>query len=374
MKIILIILFFISSFISLSSNMIDDRSNKLKSLTYTWNTNWNKHSIPYSELLSGGPARDGIPAIYNPKFTSIKKASSWIKNKEPLIFVKINNQTKAYPLQVLIWHEIVNDSLDNQKILVTFCPLCNASIVFSRIINEKEYTFGTSGLLRHSDLVMYDKQSESLWQQFTGNAIVGDMLGFRLKALVSSIISFEDIKRFYPNTKILSKDTGYNRDYGKNPYSGYDDISSNPFLLDTKVNDKLPAMRRVATIEINDKTKAYSYKILKNKKVINDVFENKKLVLFYKKEVLSVLDDSQIKNSQKVGSSSIYESTIDGLNLEFYYDNGFFDIQTKSQWNIFGQAIVGPLKGKQLKQIVFGSHFWFAWAVFKPDTVIYKNK
>ena len=173
--------------------------------------------------------------------------------------------------------------------------------------------------------------------------------------------------------KILSKNTGYSRAYGKNPYSGYDDISSSPFLLDTKVNDKLPPMRRVATVEINEKTKAYSYKVLENKKVINDVFENKNLVLFYKKEVLSVLDNSQIKNSQKVGSSSIYESKLDGVLLEFYYDNGFFDKQTKSQWNIFGSSIKGKLKGKQLKEIVFGSHFWFAWAVFKPNTIIYKE-
>jgi len=371
MKILIFFSLLFTSLFALNTNS-DDRSYALKSLTSSWNTNWNKHSIDYNELLSGGPKRDGIPPIDNPKFVSTSKAKSFLKDDEPLIFVSINNEKKAYPLSILIWHEIVNDSLGNEKILVTFCPLCNASIVFSRMIDGIEHDFGTSGLLRKSDLVMYDRQSESLWQQFTAEAIVGDYLGKELKTISSSIVSFKDIYMHHKNTKILSQDTGFTRSYGKNPYIGYDNISSSPFLLQESIDDRMLPMRRVATVSINKKDKAYSYKILKNKKVINDSFENKDLVLFYKNNVLSALDKSEIRTSKRVGSASIFEAKVNGEKLEFYYDKGFYDKKTKSLWNIFGLALDGKLKGTQLKKITFGSHFWFAWVVFKPNTVIYK--
>lgn len=369
MKVLFLILFFISFLFSNN----DDRSFALKQHTFSWKTNWKKHSINYNELLSGGPPRDGIPAIDSPKFETTKQASSWIKDNEPLIFIKINNKTKAYPLQVLIWHEIVNDTLAHKKITVTFCPLCNASIVFDRELKGKTYDFGTSGLLRNSDLVMYDRQTQSLWQQFTGKAIVGDMLDFELKQINSSVVSFNDIKKSYPNTLILSKNTGYKRDYGRNPYRGYDNINQSPFMMKTPTDPRLPPMRRVATVSLNDKDKAYSYKTLRNKKVINDKFENKKLVLFYKDEIVSALDKRKISNSKDVGSVVVYDRVLKNKTYSFYFKDGFYyDMQTNSKWNIFGQAIKGKLRGEELNTITHGSHFWFAWAVFKPNTIIYK--
>jgi len=351
----------------------DTRSFALKSLTSSWNTNWDKHTIVYDELLSGGPSRDGIPPLDTPKFVSTKKAKSFLNDDEPLIFVEINNEKKAYALSILIWHEIVNDSLSNEKILVTFCPLCNASLVFSRVLNNKVYDFGTSGLLRKSDLVMYDRQSESLWQQFTGKAIVGDSLKLQLKPLISSIVSFKDIYTHHPKTLILSQDTGYSRPYGKNPYLGYDNINSSPFLLNEKIDARMPPMRRVATLSLNNKHKAYSYKILKEKKIINDTFEKKEIVIFYKKNVLSALDENYIKDSSRVGSASIFEAKIKGKKLNFYTKNGkFYDKQTHSVWNIFGLSTHGELKGTQLKKMDSASHFWFAWVVFKPETLVYK--
>jgi len=372
MKSLTILILFIISIFTQNISAQDNRSLSLKYHTITWNTNWEKHSINYNELLSGGPSRDGIPPIDNPKFETIKEAKNWIKDNEPLIFVNINNKTKAYPLQVLIWHEIVNDSLANKKITVTFCPLCNASIVFDRDIKGKIYDFGTSGLLRNSDLVMYDRQTESLWQQFTGTSIVGNMLNTKLKEISSSIVSFKDIYTNFPNTKILSKDTGHKRNYGQNPYSGYDDINQTPFLLKVPTDKRLKPMRRVATINLNNKDKAYSYKILRNRKVVNDTFENKNIVLFYKNHIASALDRSQISQSKDVGSVVIFDRNINGKKYDFYYKDGYFDKQTNSQWNIFGLAIKGKLKGTKLKTVTHGSHFWFAWAVFKPNTIIHK--
>ncbi len=372
MKIFFYLLIISSILFSNEIQINDNRSVSLKVHTLFWNTNWKKHTINYNELLSGGPSRDGIPAIDKPKFVSIKEAKYWIKDTEPLIFVNINGKTKAYPLQILIWHEIVNDKLSNKNITITFCPLCNASIVFDRNINGKTYDFGTSGLLRNSDLVMYDRQSESLWQQFTGNAIVGDMVNTKLQQIPSSIVSFKDIYTNFKDTQILSKDTGHNRDYGNNPYIGYDNINQTPFMLKQKVDKRLAPMRRVATVSINNKDKAYSYTDVKKEKVINDSFENTNLTLFYTKGVNSALDKRSIANSKDIGTVVLYNSFLDGKVLDFYYDDGFYDRQTKSKWNIFGTAIEGKLKGKSLKKIEYGSHFWFAWVVFKPNTIIYK--
>lgn len=373
MRILLVLTFLISIISSSTLLAHDTRDFSLKYNTFTWDTNWDKHSIDYKELISGGPPRDGIPPIDNPKFQSIKEASSWIKDNEPLIFVNINNKTKAYPLQVLIWHEIVNDELADKKISVTFCPLCNASIVFDRFLNGKLYDFGTSGLLRNSDLVMYDRQTQSLWQQFTGTAIVGEMLDKKLNEISSSIVSFKNIKDTYPKTLILSKDTGHNRDYGRNPYRGYDDINNSPFLLQTTPDSRLAPMRRVATVSLNNKDKAYSYKTIRAKKVVNDEFENKKLALFYNDNIASALDKTYISSSKNAGSVLIYDRVLDSKEYEFYYKNkNFYDIQTNTKWDIFGNAIEGKLKGKKLKPIVHGSHFWFAWAVFKPNTIIFK--
>ena len=367
----LIFLILISFYLAFAYDTDDNRSLTLKFKTLGWNTNWNKHSISYDELLSGGPQRDGIPPIDNPKFINIKEAKTWIKDKEPVIFVKIANKVKIYPIQVLMWHEIVNDELADKKISVTFCPLCNSAIVFDRVIDSVEYDFGTSGLLRNSDLVMYDRQTESLWQQFTGEAIVGDMIEKQLKFLASSLISFKDVYTNYPDALVLSKDTGYSRDYGRNPYSGYDDINQSPFLFDKKSDSRLRPMQKVLTLSLNGIDKAYTYNALKKRKVYND--KSLDLVLFYKKGTNAALDRTFIKDSKDDGAYTVYSNLLDNVKLDFIFKDGkIIDIQTGSTWNIFGKAVDGELKGKELKSIVHGDHFWFSWAVFKPNTLIFK--
>ncbi len=372
MKFLIGTLIFLTLLFSNEIQTIDNRSFKLKLHTMSWETNWKKHTIDYDELLSGGPSRDGIPPLDTPKFVDIQSAKQWLNDREPVIFVKINNEVKAYALQVLIWHEIVNDTLGDKKISVTFCPLCNASIVFDRKLDGKTYDFGTSGLLRHSDLVMYDRQTESLWQQFTGTAIVGDLTNKILTQIPSSIMSFKEVYTRFPQAKILSRNTGYLRDYGRNPYAGYDDVNQTPFMLRQEADGRMLPMQRVATVSFGTKDKAYSYNVLKKKKVVNDTFAHQNLTLFYGNNVASALDRSDIASSKDSGTVVVYDRHVNGKVLEFYYKDGFFDKQTNSQWNLFGEAVQGELKGEKLTPIVFGSHFWFAWAVFKPNTIIYK--
>ncbi|MDQ3614334.1 MAG: DUF3179 domain-containing protein, partial [Chloroflexota bacterium] len=222
--------------------------------TSGWNTDFGRHTVPLSEITSGGPPPDGIPPIDAPTFVAIDEASDWLVAHEPVIALGVLDADgtpasvgKAYPLQILIWHEIVNDLLDGVPLLVTFCPLCNTSIVFDRRLHPDEpdatvYDFGTTGNLRHSDLVMWDRQTESWWQQVSGEAIVGELAGSVLTSIPSQLTSFAQFRESWPEGQVLSRATGFDRPYGDNPYPGYDDIDSSPFLFDQEADDRLPAM------------------------------------------------------------------------------------------------------------------------------------
>jgi hypothetical protein len=210
-----LVMFFMANFVSANSKSDggDTRSDFLRRATISWNTDWSKHSIEYHDLLSGGPPQDGIPPIDQPKFVENQLAAQWLKPNDPVIALEINGGTQAYPLQILTWHEIVNDVVGEIPVTITFCPLCNSAIVFKRNHQGITYDFGTSGLLKHSD-VMYDLQTESLWQQFTGEALVGVMTGEQLLMIPSGLIGFEKFQAAYQAGKILSEETGYSREYG----------------------------------------------------------------------------------------------------------------------------------------------------------------
>ena len=193
-----------------------------------WTTDFSRHSVPYSEILSGGVPRDGIAPLDDPKFTTPDDADQWLGDQEPVIAFESNGDVRAYPLQILIWHEIVNDVVGGVPVAVTFCPLCNTAIVFERTLEGVVYDFGTSGKLRNSDLIMWDRQTESWWQQFTGEAIVGELTGKKLMFLSGPIIAWSDFKSANPEAKVLSRDTGFSRPYGQNPYGGYDQADNHP--------------------------------------------------------------------------------------------------------------------------------------------------
>ena len=353
----------------------DNRPDTLRRITTDWNTNWTRHTIRYDEILSGGPPRDGIPSLDEPKFVGLDAAADWLALNEPVIAVEINGIARAYPLQILTWHEIVNDTLSDVPILITFCPLCNSAIVFDRRLDGSVYEFGTSGLLRFSDLIMYDRTSESLWQQFTGEGIVGDLAGKRLTLLPSAIISFADFQQIYPDGQILSRETGYNRDYGRNPYVGYDDIGQSPFLFTGIADDRLPAMARVVTVSLTSGDVAYPYTELVANGVVNDSRFGQDMVVFYQSGTSSALDTSRIAEGEDVGATGVFDPHLNGEKLTFRWDEEqIVDEQTGSRWNIAGRAETGPLAGQQLVRLVHGDHFWFSWAAFRPDTVIYSHE
>lgn len=333
--------------------------------TLGWKTDFSKHSVPLDEISSGGPGKDGIPSIDYPQFNSVDKA--FYADTEPVVVVEVNGEAKAYPIEILIWHEIVNDTLGGVPATVTFCPLCNTAIAFDRRLDGTVYDFGVSGNLRYSDLIMYDRQTESWWQQITGTAIVGELTGKKLTSIPASIVSFADFQSTYPKGLVLSSETGYMRNYGSNPYPGYDNISRSPFLFFEPVDGRLPAMERVVTVSLNGEDAAYPFNVLAEQKLVADTVGGEPIVVLYQPGVDSPFSGSDI------GAAGVFAPTLDGKTLKFKVDdNGtIVDTETRSQWNVLGRAISGPLEGKQLQSIVNGNHFWFAWAVFKPETRVF---
>ncbi len=356
-------------------NAQSDYSHILKSYP-KWTTNFEKTSINFKEIQSGGPPKDGIAAIVHPKFVNIEKAEDWYDEKEPVIALLLNGEVKAYPLQILLWHEIVNDIIGGVPVVVTFCPLCYSSIVFDRHTKGMINTFGVSGLLRNSDLIMYDQITESFWQQFTGDAIVGDMLGTQLKIYPSQLISFEQFAEEYPEGKVLSRETGYRRMYGRNPYRGYDDEDQKPFLYSGPKDNRLPPNSKVIGVKQFKTVKAYPYSITEKKKVINDSIDDKPIVIFHLEGALSALDASYTNDSKEVGTTGVFSRNIDNktLTFEFKENVGVVDNETGSVWSFSGKSVSGKLKGKKLKPLLFGDYFAFAWIAFNPETLIFTEK
>ncbi|MBK7897663.1 MAG: DUF3179 domain-containing protein [Anaerolineaceae bacterium] len=351
----------------------DDRNSQLTALTRDWGTNWERRLISTEELLSGGPPRDGIPSIDDPQFVAPSQATDWLAGNEPVISVEINGDARAYPLQILTWHEIVNDTVGGVPLIVTFCPLCNSAIVFERTLDGEPVEFGTSGLLRNSDLVMYDRKTETLWQQFTGQGLIGDLAGAQLTFLPSAIISFADFRAAYPDGVILSQETGFGRNYGRNPYAGYDTIGNNPFLFDGELDERLPAVARVVTVALPNGTDvAYPLGVLIEQGVINDVQGGQNLAIFHEGGTASALGAAIIAEADDVGATGVFDPMVNGRLLTFRQENDtILDNETNSTWNIVGQAIAGELAGQQLQRLVHGDHFWFSWAAFRPETIIY---
>ncbi len=341
-----------------------------------FSTDFSKHSVSYDEILSGGPPKDGIPAIDNPEFVNVEEADEWLAPQEPIILFKIGDDARAYPLQILTWHEIVNDVVAGEPVVVTFCPLCNTAIAFKRTFNGQVFDFGTTGRLRFSNLIMYDRQTETWWQQATGSAIVGELTGEQLEFLPATIIAWEEFKGEHPDGRVLSQDTGFGRPYGRNPYTGYDNINSSPFLYrGPETPGQLPPMARVITVDKGDEAVAYPYRVLQEIHVVNDIIAEQDVVVIWESGTASALDSATIAGGEDVGTAAVYSREVQGQTLTFTFDGSrIIDEQTGSEWNVLGQAINGELEGTQLEEVVSINHFWFSWAAFKPETRVYQSE
>ncbi len=280
---------------------------------------YSRHSIPLDEISDGGPGKDGIPSIDNPRFLTAEEADgSMLRDADRVLGFSYNGHTRAYPVKILNWHEIVNDQVGGQPVVVSFCPLCGTGMVFDANVKNRKLKFGVSGLLYQSDMLLYDHQTESLWSQIKSEAVTGPMTGTRLKLLASMHTNWGSWKKKHPQTMVLSEKTGFQRPYDRDPYQGYE--SNSRLMFDVGLmNSKYPPKEKVIGIEMDGKAKVYPFSELsRTRSPVQDVFNNIKIQIFYDK--------------------------------------------------VTRTAVIKDSKNKELPSVV---GFWFAWFAFHPETKVF---
>jgi hypothetical protein len=329
--------------------------------------------IDPGEVVSGGPPPDGIPPIDDPQFVSVADADEWLNDPEPVLVVDVDGDVRAYPIQIMMWHEIVNDTVGDLPLSVTYCPLCNSAVSFIRVVRGVETTFGTSGSLYNANLVMYDRATESMWNQLDGRAVIGVLTGDVLEQYPSSTVSWADFKATKPDGKVLDRNrTGASRSYGTNPYTGLDDPNGQPFLFNGEVDVRAKAMQNIVAMENGTDAVAWSLDVISDdsgSSVTTGEFAGEPLVIFWKAGEASALDTSNISSGKDVGTVGVFSPVVDDQVLTFVADRDvYIDDQTSSTWNVFGEATDGSLAGTTLEPVTFVRTFWFSWAAFRPDT------
>ena len=326
--------------------------------------------INLDDLLPGGPPPDGIPSIDDPRFQPVDEVD-WLDDDEPVLSLTIGGQTKAYPIRIMMWHEIVNDQLAGIPVAVTYCPLCNSGVAFERTLSGQRTTFGVSGKLYADNLVMYDRLTESLWPQLTGQASVGTLTGARLKAIPMGAVGWRQFRDEHPDARVLSRSTGHDREYLANPYVGYDDPNSEPlFALPTDPDSRLPVKARVVGVGRGDDAVAIHRDRLADRGVQHVEVGPGRVVLWHAPGQVSALDTQLIPDGAEIGSVAAFVAGVEGRALDFTRaaDGTFRDQQTGTVWNLFGRAISGPLAGQRLTPVEHLDTFWFVWAAFQPET------
>lgn len=274
------------------------------------NTDFATASVDLDEILSGGPGRDGIPAILKPMFIPADQALERYAGREPAISLSINGDARAYPLQILTWHEIANDTVGGLPLAITYCPLCNAAIAFDRRLDGRTLSFGVSGLLRHSDMVMYDRETESWWQQFTGEAIVGAQTGARLEKIPARLEALSEFVARHPGGKVLVPNNRRMRPYGENPYASYDG-SARPFLFRGELPDHVAPMTYVVVVD----EVAFGLEMLREKGEVVDG----DLRLRATHDLASALDAAEIADGRALPGVVVERLTSDGAWQEAVY-------------------------------------------------------
>jgi hypothetical protein len=303
--------------------------------------------------------RDGIQSIDAPNFDTVEAAGEWLADQEPVVTFELNGDVCVYPLQIFTWHEIVNDVGRGEPVIVTYCPLCNTAIAFSRVVDGAVREFEVSGALRRNGLIMYDRETETWWQQITDEAIVGEGSGTQLDFLVSQIISSADFRDSFPDGQVLNRDTGRRASYGENPYPLYDALGSRTiFPLDEFEDMQLDAKERVLAVNLGEDPIAFTFSALSESIVLTRESAEQPVVAFWQPDAVSALDESFIIAGRNIGAAGAFISAIDGAPATFEVRDGVIvDTGTGNEWNVPDRAISGPLVGTQLDPVVSANHF-----------------
>jgi len=277
-------------------------------------------SIPVNEIKQGGPPRDGIPSIDNPRFNTASQADNWLNDDDRILAIEHNGKAKAYPIRILVYHEIANDKINGKPIVVSYCPLCGTGMIFDANVAGSVKEFGVSGLLYNSDVLMYDRQTESLWSQIEMTAVSGRLKGTELKPLPMEHTTWGAWKEKHPNSLVLSRDTGFRRNYNRTPYPGYES-SSRVFFPVAHQNSDYHPKEWVVGVELNGEAKAYPFKELKK-------------------------------------ANTPFDDTVGGKEITIHFD--------KSS----NSAFVTEKDGEKIPSLMA---YWFAWHTFHPNAKVFKN-
>lgn len=326
--------------------------------------------IPLDRIRSGGPPPDGIPPIDAPTFITIDEVD-WLQPDEPVISLVIEGDVRAYPIQILMWHEIVNDEVGGAPVTVAYCPLCNSALAYDRRLGDLVLDFGTSGELYNSSLVMYDRQTESLWTHFDAKAVVGHLTGHRLTTYSIQTVSWDQFTTAHPDGLVLSRDTGFGRSYGRNPYVGYDTPDERPFLFDGDQDDRLAWKERVIVVRDADEP-AVVLRLTETFESGAIAFEahGRELVAVVQPGTSSPLSAATTFGAYDQGSANVFVASLDGaaVDLSRTDDGTFSDSVSGIEFDVFGRALDGS--DARLESVEHLDTFWFAIAAFEPDSRI----
>jgi len=327
--------------------------------------------VDRERIVFGGAPPDGIPPIDAPLYESASDVD-WIEPTEPVVVLELGGHVRAYPVQVLIWHEIVNDVLGGTPVAMTYCPLCNSGVAFDRTVGPDVLDFGTSGSLYQANLVMYDRQSESLWTQFDGRAVIGTRIGDELDVFPTSMVAWAEYVGAHPNGSVLARDADDPKPYGTNPYAAYDQRTTTVdgfFVGD--VDATLPPYARVVGVEIDGRAVAVPTGALADVGVAVAELADTSLVFWYRAGTSSALNAPRVADGDDVGATGVFVAEVDGEPAAFTPDDvGFVDSVTGTTWNVLGVGVDGPRAGDRLRQIAHVDTFWFSWATFRAGGAI----
>ena len=363
---------------------VEQIASSPRNVTHSGISAWQNQVVPevlpepligLEQIRSGGPPPDGIPPVDEPRFLNTRDVD-FLADNEPVLALEIDGDARAYPVQILTWHEIVNDTVAGIPVSVTYCPLCNSALAYDRRVTvdgaDMIVDFGTSGLLLNSSLVMYDRQTETLWSHFTGQAVLGELTGIELDDWVLSTVAWSTWRDANPEGLVLSTDTGFDRSYGRNPYPGYDDVDGVPFLFQGDVDGRYTALTRILGIERNGEAVGIPLIELQASGVLTGAVGETSFVAWWTAGTSSALDASNVADGYDVGSTGVFLARADGTELTFVAaaDGLFVDDQTGSSWNVLGRAVSGELEGTRLEALPHVDTFWFAWSTFHSDTAL----
>jgi hypothetical protein len=331
----------------------------------TMNNENNIWTIPRNEVFDGGPGKDGIPALVNPILISASEAS-YLSDDDLVLGYKNGGDIRAYPHPILDWHEIINDKVNNFAIAVTYCPLTGTGIGWERTIEGDETTFGVSGLLYNSNLIPYDRKTNSNWSQIRLDCVNGELIGNSIATIPLIETTWATWKSMYPQTKVISLQTGHSRNYNRYPYGDYRTNHNNIIFPFSPKDDRLPAKERVHGVIIDGKAKAYRFTQFPGSlTVVEDEFQDVPIVV-----VGSANKNFIVSFSRELPDGSLLEFN---TNADINAGAEILMDQEGNVWDIFGKALSGPRAGQELTPTTSFIGYWFSWGAFYPDLEIYGN-